>query len=154
MVTVRSLFFDMWPAPPVWLNCSAKVPEVEAKDRPADPESGGSGAPDANITEHEASFEHADGCFHTATEALKEFEPSGMLTAPLTRCEAPYLGNADMMHSQGFEIGDVIERVIALVGSCVRRGTTKLSDETLDLGYEFGFVVGIAELDLVIEHQS
>jgi hypothetical protein len=51
------------------------------------------------MTKHEAPFEHADGCFHTASEALKKFEPSGILTAPLTRPQTPYLGNADMAYS-------------------------------------------------------
>ena len=55
------MFFDMLLQP--WFRgvCSAEVPEIEAEDRPSDPEGGGRRASDSNIAQHEAPFEHTDG---------------------------------------------------------------------------------------------
>jgi hypothetical protein len=75
IVVAYSWFFDIWCGSSSRSSGSTEVPEVEAEDRPADPQCGGGGTSHADIAQHEAPFEHTDGHPHATTETLEDLEP-------------------------------------------------------------------------------
>jgi hypothetical protein len=113
------LFFDIWCGLSFRSSGSTEVPEVEAEDRPADPQRGGGGTSHADIAQHEAPFEHTDGRLHATTETLEELKYLGTFSSGVVK---PGFMTADVTQTTFF---GVIEDFVGALLSLTPKKVTK-----------------------------